>query len=119
MMIDLFMGIFFGLLTLALTYVTTINMVNMNPPKQPEQVRSYPELAIEKPKVDTQIKSVKPNPKPTINTTTKETKDMVISGLVNIGMRKANANALVAKMCKNKYYDDAQKLFEDCFPHIN
>jgi len=117
--IDLFMGIFFGLLALAFTCVTTINMVNINPPKKPERVRSYPKLVIEKPKINTKIKSVKPSPKPTINTTSQGNKDMVISGLVHIGMKKTNAKALVARMCKNKYYDDAQKLFEDCFPHIN
>jgi hypothetical protein len=105
-LIDLFMVIFFGLLALTCTYVTIINMVNINPPKKPEQVRSYPKLAIEK-------------PKPTINTTSQGNKDMVISGLVHVGMKKTNAKALVARMCKNKYYDDAQKLFEDCFPHIN
>jgi len=60
----------------------------------------------------------KPKPKPVIITTSEENKDMVISGLVRIGMKKTNARALVAKMCKNKYYDDAQKLFENCFPHI-
>lgn len=128
-LIDLFMGIFFGGLAVVFTCVCIINMINIGPPKKVEEVEpdiewvfenpkatKRPTLKKKKPKVNTQIKPVKP--KPATNTTTKETKDMVISGLVHIGMKKVDARSLVLKMCKNKYYDDAQKLFEDCFPHI-
>lgn len=51
--------------------------------------------------------------------TSQENIDLVINGLVKIGMKKVKAASLVSKMCKDRYYDDAQDLFEACFPHIN
>jgi hypothetical protein len=57
--------------------------------------------------------------KPVSVQTAQKTIDLVVGGLVHIGMKRAKAKSLVAKMCKNSYYQDEQKLFEDCFPHIN
>ena len=54
----------------------------------------------------------------TIRETSQENIDLVISGLVKIGVKKARAKKIV-EMCNTKYYEDAQDLFEACFPHIN
>lgn len=54
-----------------------------------------------------------------VKKTSKENIDLVVSGLVHIGVKKIKANAIVNKMCKDKHYEDAQDLFEACFPYIN
>lgn len=79
--------------------------------KQPVQQYVKPKTKIKKKPV-----TIKPVEK--TKTTSSSDRDLVISGLVHIGMKKKEATSLVAKMCKNNYYDDAQKLFEACFPHI-
>ena len=84
---------------------------------QPKPVSVAKPATKKKPK----MKSVSPKPveqKPAMRITSDENINLVISGLVHIGMKKTNAKALVIKMCKNRYYDDAQALFEACFPYI-
>lgn len=51
-------------------------------------------------------------------TTSKETIDTVVNGMVHLGMHKSKAKKIVLQMCINKYYDDPQDLFEKCFPYI-
>ena len=60
------------------------------------------------------VKVVKPS-----NITSDEDINLVVSGLVHLGVKKSKARRIVAKMCKDKCYDDTQKLFEACFPYIN
>ena len=55
----------------------------------------------------------------TIRDTSQENIDLVISGLTKIGVKKSKAKSIVSRMCKDKCYDDAQDLFEACFPYIN
>lgn len=50
--------------------------------------------------------------------TSEEIINLVISGLVNIGVKRSRARSIVSEMCKDKCYDDAQDLFEACFPYI-
>lgn len=59
-----------------------------------------------------------PTTKPKLETS-QDNIDLVVSGLTRIGVKKTKAKSIVNKMCKDKYYDDAQDLFEACFPHIN
>ena len=52
------------------------------------------------------------------STTSIETINAVISGMVHLGMHKSKAKKIVLQMCNNKCYDDPQDLFEVCFPYI-
>ena len=61
----------------------------------------------------TPVKTVKKT-----TTTSKETIDTVIKGMVHLGLHKSKAKKIALQMCINKYYDDPQDLFEACFPYI-
>lgn len=84
-------------------YDAVINRVIIDPPVLIEETTEVPVNHSPKPKLETSQDNI----------------DLVVSGLTRIGVKKAKAKSIVNKMCKDKYYDDAQDLFEACFPHIN
>lgn len=86
-------------------YDGSINRVIIDPPVFIEKTIQIPvkHLPITKPKPETSQDNI----------------DLVVSGLTRIGVKKTKAKSIVNKMCKDKYYDDAQDLFEACFPYIN
>lgn len=95
----------------------TVNLAYV-PIPQPKIVKQQPKKypTPSKPKV---VKPKQARVEQTTPKTNKDIIDLVVSGLVHIGMKKTKAKSLVAKMCINKCYTSEQKLFEDCFPYIN
>lgn len=126
-MVEVFWTVFlFGLFLQVSMYI--LGLINIEKPQNIPHSVAIQSVAV-KPKKKPAHQYVKPKPKiknqPMIQPPVEKTKltsnsdrDLVVSGLVHIGMKKREATSLVAKMCKNNYYDDAQKLFEACFPHI-
>jgi len=126
-MVEVFWTVFLvGLFLQGSIYI--LGLINIEKPQNiPRSVAVQP--VVVQPKKKPVHQYVKPKPKiknetviqqPVEKTklTSNSDRDLVVSGLVHIGMKKREATSLVAKMCKNNYYDDAQKLFEACFPHI-
>lgn len=69
---------------------------------------------------EAQVKDEKPEPAVVKESpsTSQEVINLVVDGLMKVGVKKAKAKQIV-KMCNNKCYNDPQDLFVACFPHIN
>lgn len=65
------------------------------------------------------VKMVKEVPTARKNVTDSSVMSDVISGLKTLGVHKSQGRELVEKLCKNKQYNTAEDLLQDCIAHIH